>query len=237
MGKLYWSVVAIVLVTGLTTALYFGLQWKSVPLIRWSNFANSQEVLTAIETRMSQELSPFQLYFIGPHPRIPFHVQSGIKVAEWLRSQGPSILIVDRIMSEENPEIKALNADITLDLGREKERFLEGLKNIGPEQKVIVLAPNIYVSHFAGQSPVAEMHSQLKKYIVLSFFPFPRSREEEKDFEFPCRTLDSSASGLDLGCFVLGQSRRFYRKESVAGKVPGFLNLVRTGEYMFFLGK
>ena len=102
---------------------------------------------------------------------------------------------------------------------------------------MIVLAPNIYVTHFSAQSPVSEMQSELQNYVVLSFVNFPGSREEEKDFEFPCRASESSATQLDLGCFILGQSRSTYLKKKIEGKVPGFLNLVRTREYMLFLGK
>ncbi len=237
MGKLYWAIVVVVVVTGLTTAIYLGLEGKSVPLIRWSHFADAKEVSTAIQTRMSQELRPFQVYFLGPHPRKTLHIQSAINVAQWLRSQGPSIVIVDTIMAEENPEIRAMNADLILDLGQEKDRFLEGLKALAADTKVIVIAPNIYVTHLSPQSAVSQIQTQLPKYVVLSFFNFPGSREEEKDFEFPCRTSDSSASQLDMGCFILGQSRKFYVKSRIEGKTPGFLNLVRSGEYMFFLGK
>jgi hypothetical protein len=82
------------------------------------------------------------------------------------------------------------------------------------------------------------MREDLKgmKYIVLSFMTFPGSRDQEKDFEFPCRTSDSSADQLDLGCFILGQSRPQYLKTKIENKTPGFLNLVRSQEYMFFLG-
>ncbi len=237
MGKLYWAIVIVVLVSGLTAAIYFGLQGKSVPLIRWSHFANSQEVSEAIQTRMSQELKPYQIYFIGPHPRKPLHVEVAVNLAQWLAQQSPSIIIVDTIMSEQNPAIGSLKPDLILDLGQEKERFLQGLKELGQDKKVIVIAPNIYVSHFSPQAPVSQMRDQLKNFVVMSFVNFPRSREEEKDFEFPCRTSESSASQLDWGCFILGQSRKFYVKKEVSGKVPGFLNLVRTGEYMLFLGR
>jgi hypothetical protein len=238
MGKLYWSVVVFVLVGGLTVALYFGLQGRSVPLIKWSHFSDAREVSDAIQSRMSQELQPYQIYFIGPHPLKPLHVQAALNIVEWLRGQGPSVVIADKLMVEQNPLVQNLKADLVLDLSREKARFLEGIKNISPESKVIVLAPNIYVTHFLPQSPVSEMREDLKgmKYIVLSFMTFPGSRDQEKDFEFPCRTSDSSADQLDLGCFILGQSRPQYLKTKIENKTPGFLNLVRSQEYMFFLG-
>lgn len=239
MGKWYWVIVVLVVVTGLTTAIYFGLEGKSVPLIRWSHFSNASEVSDAIQTRMTQELSSYQIYFIGPHPEKLLHVQSAINVAQWLRSKGPAILITDKIMTERYPELQNLKPDIVLDLGRDRDQFLQGIKAISPDQKVIVIAPNIYVTHFLAQSPVNEMQDELKNknYVVLSFVNFPHSREEEKDFEFPCRTTEGSGTQLDLGCFILGQSRAFYLKKKIEGKVPGFLNLVRSREYMFFLGQ
>ncbi len=237
MGKLYWTIVALVLVGGLTTAIYFGLQGKSVPLIKWSHFSNADEASQAVKSRMKQELSRYQFYFIGPHPRKPLHIQTAINITEWLRSQGKNILIVDTLMLEQNPSLQDLKPDLVLDLGREKEKFLAGIKAIDIETKVIVFAPNIYVTHFSAQSPVAQMQEQLGNYIVLSFVNFPGSREEEKEYEFPCRTADSEGTQLDLGCFVLGQARSKYLKKKVEGKTPGFLNLVRSREYMFFLGK
>ena len=237
MGKMYWAIVAVVLVGGLTTAIYFGLQGKSVPLIKWSHFANPEEASQAVKGRMSQELSRYQLYFIGPHPRKPFHIQTAVNITVWLRSQGRNVLVVDRIMLEQNPELQNLKPDLVLDLGKEKDRFLEGVKAVNVGTKVIVLAPNIYVTHYSAQSPVAQMQEQLGNYVVLSFINFPGSRDEEKEFEFPCRTGDGSGTQLDLGCFVLGQARSKYLKKKVDGKTPGFLNLVRSREYMFFLGK
>jgi hypothetical protein len=240
MGKWYWVIVVVVLVTGVTASLYFGLEAKSVPLIRWSYFANATEASDAVQTRMSQELSNYQIYFLGPHPEKQLQIQTTINLVQWLKSQNPkAILVADRIMTGRSLEIQSLKPELILDLGKERERFLEGINAISAEQKVIVIAPNIYVTHFLAQSPVSEMQEQLQtqNYVVLSFMNFPRSREEEKDFEFPCRTSDSSATQLDLGCFVMGQSRPFYWKKNIEGKVPGFLNLVKSREYMFFLGQ
>lgn len=239
MGKLYWSVVVVVLVSGLSIALYFGLEGKTVPLIRWSSFSNAAEVSNAVESRMRQELQPYQFYFLGPHPKKSLHLQSAINLAKWLKSQSSAIIITDSLMTELNPELRELNPELVLDLSKDKDRFVAGIKSLDPQQKIVVIAPNIYVTHFLDQSPVLQMQDELKgkKYIVLSFFNFPHSREEEKDFEFPCKTSETSATQLNLGCFILGQSRRFYRKSAVEGKVSGFLNLVRAQEYMFFLGK
>jgi hypothetical protein len=239
MGKLYWVVVVAVIVSGLTAVLYFGLEGKSVPLITWSHFSDAKEVSDAVKTRMTQEFQPYDIYFLGPQPQIEMHVQAAINLANWLKEKSPAVLVVDTLMSERIPAIHDLHADVTLDLAREQERFLEGLKNLSPGQKVIVIAPDIYVTHYLAQSPVSQMHEILKdkKYIVLSFFDFPHSREEEKDAEFPCQTSESSAGQLDLGCFILSQARPVYLKNSVPNKVPGFLNLVRANEYMFFLKK
>lgn len=239
MGKWYWALVVLVFVAGLTTVLYFGLEGKTVPVIRWSHFSDAKEASDAVQTRMSQELKSYQIYFLGPHPSKPMHVQTTINIAKWLRSLGPSVLITDPILDEKFPEIKDLNPDVTLDLGREKDRFLEGLKAIRPDQKVIVIAPNVYVTHFLSQSPLSEMQEQLKNknYIVLSFMNFPGSRDAESDFEFPCRASESSTTQLELGCFIRGQARAFYRKKKVEDKTAGFLNLVRSHEYMFFLGQ
>ena len=239
MGKWYWIIVVVVLVTGLTTAIYFGLEGKTVPLIKWSHFSNATEVSDAIQSRMSQELKNYQVYFIGPHPEKPLHVQVAANLAVWLKLQGEAVLITDKIMTEKYPELQALKPDLILDLGKDRGRFLAGLKEISSTQKVIVIAPNIYVTHFLTQSPVSEMQEELKskKYVVLSFVNFPSSREEEKTFEFPCKTSESTATQLDFGCFILGQSRSNYLKKHIEGKVAGFLNLVRSREYMFFLGK
>lgn len=239
MGKLYWLAVVIVLAAGLSTALYFGNQGKTVPLIKWSYFSNADEVSGAIQSRIGEELKIYQFYFLGPHPKKPLHLQSTVNIVKWIKSQGPAIVIADSIMAAEYEEIKELNPELTLDLSKEADRFLAGIKAIGPEQKVIIIAPNVYITHMLDQSPVSLMQSELQseKYVILSFFNFPQSRDEEKDFEFACRTTESSATKLDLGCFILGQSRKFYSKEKVADKIPGLLNLIGSREYMFLLGK
>lgn len=239
MGKWYWVIVVTVLVSGLTAALYFGVRGgKAIPLIKWSHFQNAEEVSHAIQTRMSQELKPYQIYFIGPHPQKPLHIQAAINIVSWLKSQNSSVLIIDPILLEQNLTLQSLNPDLKLDLGREKERFLEGLSKVGSEQRIIVLAPNIYVTHLISESSVSQMQGALEKlnYITLSFMNFPGSRDQEKDFEFPCRAMESSKAGLDLGCFILGQSRVYYSKMRIEGKTPGFLSRVRSREYMFFLG-
>lgn len=239
MRKIYWLVVAIVLAAGLSGAIYFGNQGKTVPLIKWSHFSNADEVSKAIESQIGEELKPYQFYFLGPHPKKPLHLQSTVNVVKWIRSQSSAIVIADTTMAAEYPEIMELNPELTLDLSKEADRFLAGANAISPEQKVIIIAPNVYVTHMLDQSPVSMMQNELqnKKYVILSFFNFPQSRAEEKDFEFACRTTESSATRLDLGCFILGQSRKMYSKEKIADKTPGFLNLVGSREYMFLLGK
>ncbi len=239
MGKIYWSVVVVVFVAGLSAAIYFGNIGKTVPFIKWTHFSNAIEVSNAIQSQISEELKPYQFYFLGPHPKKPLHLQTTANIVKWIKSQSPAIVIADTTMAAEYPEINELNPELTLDLSKEADRFLAGANAIGPEQKVIIIAPNVYVTHMLDQSPVSMMQNELqdKKYVILSFFNFPQSRAEEKDFEFSCRTTESSATRLDLGCFILGQSRKIYSKEKVADKTPGFLTLVGSREYMFFLGK
>ncbi len=240
MGKwYYWTGVIVVFSLGITASLYFGLQGKTIPYIKWSYFANSLEVSNAVEMRLREELQPYQIYFLGPSPGNALQVEASLNLAKWLRQSQDAILIEDPTMVEKIPDMKAMNPELTLDLSKDSGRLIEGVRNIGDKKKIIVIAPNIYVTQISLQSPVSQMKSALqgRKYVVLSFMNFPRSHEQEKDSEFLCHTSDSAMNNLDLGCFVLAQSRPFYGKSDVPGKTPGFLNQVRGNEYMFFLGQ
>lgn len=235
MGKLYWTVVVLTVVTGLGIAITFGLQGKTVPKIKWSHFADAQEVAQSVELRLSQELRSYDMVFIGPHPANPLHVESSAKILQWLKSQGPSLVVADPNLLEK----MNIEHDISLNLMQESDRFLEGMQKVPPGTRVIVWAPNIYVTHLVSSSPINKMQDQLKNmhYIVLSFMTFPESKEAEKDFEIPCATGETDASGFaELGCFIREQSRANYRKEKIENKSPGYLNQVRTHEFMFFLG-
>lgn len=235
MGKLYWTLVVFVVVTGLGVVIFFGLQGKTVPKIKWSHFADAQEVADSVQLRLSQELKSYDIVFLGPHPEKPLHMQSALKIMEWLKSSQPSVVIVDPALLDKNQ----IPYDVSLSLMSDRERFFEGISKMDKSHKVIVLAPNLYVTHILSQSPIRQMENQLKnyKYVSLTFMNFPANRDAEKEFEFPCNTTDESAVGLsELGCFLRLQSRQFYGKKPIENKTPGFLNQVRTPEFMFFLG-
>lgn len=235
MGKLYWTLVVLTIVVGLGVAITFGLKGKTVPKIKWSHFADSQEVSDALQLRLSQEFKAYKMVFVGPHPEKAMHVEASVKWISWLRNQGNSILVVDpRLLQKQ-----VIVHDIVLDLMKEPSRFLEGLQQVPSGTRVIVWAPNIFVTHLLSGSPVNQMQNALKDwdYGVLSFTTFPAGHEKEKDFELPCYTGEGDSSGFsELGCFVRHQARPHYRKKSIEGKTAGFLNQVRTREYMFFLG-
>lgn len=236
MGKLYWSGVVLVIVIGLAVVVTFGLKGKTVPKIEWSHFADAKEVSDAVQLSLNQELKSFRIVFVGPHPDRPLHIDTSANLIEWLRSLGPHVLVADSRLLEK----KTISADITLNLMSESERFLKGLKNIPPETRVIVWAPNIYVTHLLSTSPINQMQTELQKqnYVVLSFVTFPSSREAEPTFELPCQTGETDSSGFsELGCFIQGQARPHYRKEKIPDKTAGFLNHVRTQEFMLFLGQ
>ncbi len=235
MGKLYWTLVVLVIASGVGIVLNFGLKGRTIPKIKWAYFANAQEASDAAQLRLRQEFMAFNLVFIGPHPENELHIETSLKFISWLRTLGNNVLIADPRLSEKS----GISADLSLNLMTEKERFLTGLRQTPQGYRVIVWAPNLYVTHVLTDSPISQIASDLRSwnYGVLSFTTFPANRESEAEFEIPCQTGDADASGLSqLGCFIRGQARPHYRKPPMPGKIPGFLNHVRSREYMFFLG-
>ncbi|MFN8790171.1 MAG: hypothetical protein ACK5Y2_01795 [Bdellovibrionales bacterium] len=236
MGKLYWSCVVLVVLVGLGIVITFGLKGKTVPKIKWSHFADAQEASQAVQGRLRQELLGSRLLFVGPHPDRPLHVETAALLIEAFRRESPSVVIADpRLLEKTN-----LKADVSLDLMAERDRFLEGISKVPADTRILVLAPNIYVTHLLPDSPVNGMLEDLAawRYGVLSFMTFPASRDQEANFEFTCRTGEAAVSGFsELGCFIQGQARPHYPKGRIPTKTSGFLNHVRMHEFMFFLGQ
>lgn len=239
MSKLYLIGVVVVVSLGIGVALYFGGQSLNRELVGFTEFSQAGDVTRVIQEKLAPVIESKKLIFIGPHPQKSQHMNVALDLLSVFLKDKSSLLVVDRILSERVSEVAALNATVRLDLVRDREQFLKIVKELKSGQKLVYLGPNIYVTHSLYQGPMDSLKSEMKPqdYLVLSFTSFPLSKDQERDFDFPCRTGESSASQLELGCLVLSQARKYYGKQHSSGTTPGFLNQVNEQEFMFFLGQ
>lgn len=240
MGKrIYWSIVILVALAGLTVMIYYGIQPRPVPKIKLSKFESQTVLANSLLLRLREEIKNSPVVFLGLDPDRPEHFEIW---KEFLNLNQEPGMKYDSVVIER---------DLTTDLFPDAQKvaskddfpiFLEGInKAITQGHRMAVILPLTYAVQVIQQN-VASNFNKAQNVLVpatsFSISDFPRTREQEKDMPFRCvvEGVDQTGTG-PYGCLVAQTARANYRKRFSPGDHVGLVNQIGARDYLILYTK
>lgn len=233
MGKrIYWVLFGLIMLSGLVTMIYFGIQPRPVPKIRISHFENHTVLANSILLRLREEIRQSPLIFLGVEPERPEHLQIWKELLRLNQEPGSryDVLVIEQFLGVlDFPEASQVATKENFEV------FFEGTEKALKEGKrVAVIVPTIYASQAVHGNLANSYKIQSKSQpMSLSLTDFPRSRAAEKDMLHPCIVEGVDISGVGpLGCLIVQTARANYRKRFEPGQAIGIVQLVGLKDYL-----
>lgn len=225
MGKAYWFIVILVLVSGLAASWYVADQSQNSLLLAPQRI-ESPEI---IEPFVFENVDQLDWLFLAPEPQSQVHWQFAKKLAEQLAAKGWK-LVVDPYFSEQTGFL----GDMQLGFLQNRDSYFQKIKTQFPSEKIAVLLPNVTITQIISDSILST--TNLKNTRTISFLTYPSSREEESHFFLPCsESRDLKTGPSELGCYIRQQSRSHYKVLSTLKSPAGFLLGFNSTELVLFL--
>lgn len=233
MKYLSWIVLGLSVLAGLTVSIYYAIQPKPIPQIKFSQFKEPAEMGQAIYHRLRLEIKNSSVIFLGVEPEKEDHMKiwNGFLEAANSEGVGYSKIVTDPFLTYKNN----IKADAEIDVKTHLDSFYEGLqKAIAQNERLAIILPSIYISYLIPQSPLSQIFKKTQK--KFSSFPLvwlPADHESEKLMDFPCVKDDADYSGTrELACMALNEARQTYRKKKDQNKHSGLMSRVGETEYL-----
>lgn len=237
---IYYSIAGIVVILGVSVAIFFGAKPRSLPKISFSHFESPEEFGGNIYKRLRLEINSHHVLFLGVQPQEMDHLLIWKGFLDSLENSNKfELVIADKSLGE----IKEFQINETISLQENPEEIAEYLKKIiSGSKKIIILAPTSYLSYMIQnnfQSFLREaIYGSSEKifdvgWLTFSLSKFANQREDEKSIPFPCNTSPHDLDGSsELGCLILTKSKVNYRKKRISNKYPGMLEQIGSKEYL-----
>lgn len=237
---IYYTIAALVIITGVVFAIYFGTKPRSLPKISYSHFETPEEFGANIYKRLRLEINSQNLIFLGVQPDQVEHLKIWKGFIESMEPENKfAFFIADKSLGE----IKDIAINETISMQENPQSVIEAIKTIIEQSKrVIILAPTSFISYMITTNFQTALREALYgkeqrvfdvPWLTFSLSSFATKKEEESLIPFPCNSTPHDLDGSsELGCLIQTKSRTTYRKKKVPGKYPAMLDQVGTKEYL-----
>jgi|GEM_PF-4245373 len=244
------------MLSGMGSVLYFGVQAKTIPKILLSKFDSPHVVANSLYLSLSQDLFESRVVFWGADPDDSYYRDI---LQQFLQMNSSLQLKFDAVVVDRSFGGLAIPPSMNVQqfsLKEEQERFLQGLVQMpkaadGLPLRLLVIVPTLEASQklpgslisiakqrLLAQAPDVKVSARVREPLDIVFAHFPRSREEEDSYrlQIPCHTGEEDRGGIaPLGCLILQKSRAVYRKKFPVGEWVGMLEQVGGNDYLFLL--
>lgn len=233
MGKrIYWALLIVIAVLGLTTVIYYGIQPRPIPKIKLSRFATYEVLADSLLLRLREEIHQSPVLFLGVEASHPEHfaVWKAFLTHDQEMGYKYDLVVMDQFLqSPEFPDAQKVPTK------EDVEAFSVGIQNALKEGKrVAVIVPTVYsVQAIPGNFAHNFKERTQIHPMSLSLTDFPRTREQEKDMIHPCvvEGVDQTGEG-PFGCTVVQAARANYRKRYQMGDWVGLVNQIGMSDYL-----
>ena len=231
---IYFTVFGSLLLSGLVGAIYFGIQPRSVPKIDYSEFVDPSRIGQAMSRGLRVEIQESPILLLGVWPGRIEEVQAFKALIDGLAADGVhyDVVAVDPGL----PYKELFGATQEISLRDDLPRFEEGARQaIAQGKKIVLLTATPFASRLVKENQANQLLADGIQAVSFAAAPFPRSREQEKDFEIECLTAGDDSGVGSFGCAVLNKARTIYRKKKNLTKYSATLDLVGSMDYLFLL--
>jgi hypothetical protein len=234
MGKIYWSVVALIIVTGLSIAWYVANENENSVKFAPQQFENENQAIDAVLPLFQKMSERYQWIFLAPQPENDLHWKLVMLLIEKVNQDKQWTVVVDTYFSKAT----GYRGDLDLSLLQSQSSFLPLLLQKYPKKKILLISPNVLSTQIIAESVRSSVMFQkiAPENGALTFLTYTKSRDEEADYLLPCSESRDLKTGLsDLGCYVRQQARPFYKTLTNLKSPSGFLLELNSSELVLFI--
>ncbi len=240
MGKrIFWVLVSLVALAGLTTMIYFGIQPRPISKIQLSKFESHTVLANSLLLRLREEIKHSPVLFLGVDPTHPEHYEIW---QEFLKQNHEQGFAYDILVQEQALETDLFPTAQKVATKEDFPVFMHGIQAaVGQGHRVAVILPLIYSVQMIRGNVARNYNTQVQSPEVATSFSltdFPRNRDQEKDMNHRCIVEGVDETGLGpFGCMVVQTARANYRKHYEPGEAVGLVNQIGQRDYLVFYTK
>lgn len=228
--------VALVIVCGMSTLVYFTVQPRPVQKISFRQFESHQVLVDALLASLAEEIAQSPLLILGVEPDQPESIQIWKLFLAHNQKSGSSydVVVADQFLNGAD-DIKDVQK---LDTKADVKILIKGLEDLRAQGKrIAILVPNIYSVQMIPGNVASLLKIKFPDLLSLTMANFPRSREQEKLMPRRCITgLDESGLG-PFGCLLAQTARSLYMKRMQPGSQIGLMNQIGLKDYIILYTK
>lgn len=238
---LYWGLISVLLISGLSATIYFGIRPRPIPKINFSQFESSEKMATALIQRLRLEIQNADLLFLGVIPgseedtRLWRHFFKQLLVEKLsydifvIESELPYKKEILEFAQEHQIPVEEINFKSDL------ARIASGVEKMQKfKKRIAFILPSVYVTQTLKESPMNHFKNEIKSNPVsFTLSHFPLTPEEEEKMEIPCAVNNQDSAGTGaLGCMILMKAKLNYRKKKTPGLHSGLVDQIGQFEYL-----
>jgi hypothetical protein len=243
MKHLYWVVASAVVLGGIYLAKSIRLGVPASTRISFDHYQEPHVLADQLIKNFQNELQQHALVFLGVSPKQPEDIELWTAFLQKL-NQSPlqyKVVVVDSNL----PYAENLSNTVKLDLGSEKQRFIEGVRQaLAQKLRVAVIVPYQYSSQLVPNSPAMTLIST-EKWPVLSLTvtKFPVTRQQERSFQPSClgagggHNRPISVGTEELGCTVARVAQRTYREKLLDNQYAALVEQINEHDFLILFNR
>lgn len=234
MGKrIYWVLIALVTVCGMSTLVYFAIQPRPVQKIKISQFETPTVLANSVLLRLREEIMHSRLLLLGVDTN---SMDESLQIWKLFLDHNVDpqmrydIVVMDQFLND----IGGIKDIQKIDTKDEIDRLIQGIQPLLEQGKrVVLIVPTIYAVQMIPGNVANKLKLKFPDMMSISMTDFPRSRAQEKQASHPCIVSGVDVSGVGpFGCLVMQTARGNYLKKFKPGDKIGLVNQIGLNDYL-----
>ncbi len=235
--RVFWVLVAILMVVGIAWFSYYSIQPKAIPKIKLSVFETPQSVSNSLWLRLQEEFKARPVWILGADPENADQLSA---LSIFLNGGPDPSIGFDEIWLDSATGFELSTAKRKLVLRTNEEALKKDLQQkIADKKRILLITLPIYAATVLKESPAWKLIQEpALNFGSIIFSELPRTREQEEDLRVPCVLPHNDNRGTgSLGCWIVQRARLNYRKKMESGALVGLMDQISSYDYLYLLGR
>ena len=237
MTRVFWAMVAVLIVAGIAWFAYYAIQPKAIPKIKLSVFETPQSVSNALWLRLQEEFKQQPIWILGADPEN----SDQLSALSIFLSGGPDPTTgFDEIWLDGSTGFELSTAKERVVFRGNEETIIQKLLAKSKENKRILLVTlPVYAATVLKDGPGWKLAQNPDLHFSsIVFSELPRNRAQEDTLRVPCVLPHNDDRGTgSLGCWIVQRARLNYRKKLETGALVGIMDQISSHDFLFLLGR
>jgi hypothetical protein len=237
MKPILYASIVFILALGLLIYFQLGSAQKTVPKIKLSYFADTDQFAEAITGRLRQEITGQQSFWFGVEPEKPQHLKLALSLKnkiEVLNGKFDSVF-VDKELGLSTEQLSEIS-NVTEVLVRDEWPAVADQLMSFKDKKYFLITAAIYSTSLIADNPVHKIKNKNQSNMMtFSSGYFSSDVNDEKNGLFRCSTEDKEGISA-WACALVNKSRTQRKKLNLEkSSFAGLMDLTGQNDYMILM--